>query len=267
MASLGLLGAIGGAGKGLSESAATMWKLKALDERDKRLAELEDRRAMMKIDADDRRVERKAELKKQEFIKTGTGDTIGSFDEEGIFTEAYVNPNKAENKLDAETKAQVELHKNLTTTLSKGGEYSMETEVTKQLKHERDALTNTLISKGVLPETVTREAPLTTAPGRTIQRGEFEPAEADWVSDTLGAKYGSGEIQDMIKQAKAHVTTGDYKNRTELRKALGDTVPVQVVAQILDAVFPEGNGLLNAEQPLKVSPTQPKPTGVVDPFK
>ena len=44
MASLGLLGALEGLGKGISSSANEMWKINALEERAKRLAELEDAR-------------------------------------------------------------------------------------------------------------------------------------------------------------------------------------------------------------------------------
>lgn len=92
MASLGLLGAIGGIGKGLTTSADTMWKMKAQEERDKRLAEIEDRRTMMKIDADDRRSEREIEAKrdlqdsKPTTVSAGSSLWVGG-------EEVYVNPN------------------------------------------------------------------------------------------------------------------------------------------------------------------------------
>lgn len=50
MASLGLLGALEGLGKGISDSATSMWKLKAQEERDKRLEEL--RRETNRTDAE-----------------------------------------------------------------------------------------------------------------------------------------------------------------------------------------------------------------------
>jgi len=238
-----------------------MWKMKAQEERDKRLAEIEDRRTMMKIDADDRRQERKITAEKEEgtVVAAGSDLVVGG--------EVVHSTPSTTNKLDPETKAQVDLYKNITTTLSKGGEFSMETTVTKQLEKERAALSEILRSKGVLPETAATDAPPTPTSDRVIQQGEFEPAEADWVSDTLGARYGADEIKNMVKEAEASVAIGRYKTRGELAKAYGDTIPVEVVAQILDAVFPQENGLLNTEQPLNTPPTQPKSAGVVDPFK
>ena len=232
--------ALAGAAKGGMEAFDDGMKSAMLMQREQALAKLKSRAEQIKP------------------VRTSPGDTLVRMGDGGKMVETYANPNQTsvDTKLDPATRAQIDMYKNVTSTLSRVGEFGMDRTTTDKLQRERKALEQVLVAKGLLPrvEGGSRESFSDT---RSVIEGSFEPDEADIGSEWLGMEYGDGEIDSMVSQARGRVEAGKYQNREELARSLEGRVEPKVVLQILDRVFPK-NGLLQSEaQPAAIDSSPP----------